>query len=68
MAAEGGGDYWKTLYDALEAPQVYLLHPGATDNSVTQRRQHYLFAGESKRQMVRGQHQGWGRGSGSDGA
>ncbi len=42
MTAEGCGDNGQALNDALEAPQVNPLHPGARDYAVAQRRQHYL--------------------------
>lgn len=42
VTAEGCGDNGQALNDALETPQVNLLHPGARDYAVAQRRQHYL--------------------------
>lgn len=42
VTAEGCGDNGQALNDALHAPQVNPLHPGARDYAVAQRRQHYL--------------------------
>lgn len=42
VTAEGCGDNGKALNDAIPAPQVHLLQPGARDYAVAQRRQHYL--------------------------
>lgn len=36
VTAEGCGDNGQALNDALEAPQVNLLHPGARDYAVAQ--------------------------------
>ena len=50
VTAEGCGDNGQALNDALEAPQVNPLHPGARDYAVAQRRQHYLQHRRQKQQ------------------
>lgn len=55
VTAEGCGDNGQALNDALEAPQVNPLHPGARDYAVAQRRQHYLQHQQQKQQQDRGE-------------
>lgn len=54
MTAEGCGDNGQALNDALEAPQVHLLQPGARDYAVAQRRQHYLQHQKQRERRGRG--------------
>lgn len=51
VTAEGCGDNGQALNDALEAPQVNPLNPGARDYAVAQRRQHYLQHQQRKQQI-----------------
>lgn len=53
VTAEGCGDNGQALNDALDAPKVNPLNPGARDNAVAQRRQHYLQHRQQKQQWDR---------------
>lgn len=55
VTAEGCGDNGQALNDALEAPQVNPLQPGARDYAVAQRWQHYLQHRQQKQQWDRGE-------------
>ena len=55
VTAEGCGDNGQALNDALQAPQVNPLHPGARDYAIAQRRQHYLHHRQQKQQWDSGE-------------
>lgn len=67
VTAEGCGDNGQALNDALEAPQVNPLHPGARDYAVAQRRQHYLQHRRQKQQWDRREQTKRCRGRGGEG-
>lgn len=66
VTAEGCGDNGQALNDALEAPQVNPLHPGARDYAVAQRRQHYLQHQQQTQQWDRGEQTKGCRGGGEE--
>lgn len=55
VTAEGCGDNGQALNDALEAPQLNPLNPGARDYAVAQGRQHYLQHQKQKQQRESGE-------------